>query len=504
MSQKSEINNILDSRHWMLNNNSSLVFTSLDWFTIALYVILLVWGWFSVCGACYDYNNPDLFSWSTNSGKQLVWILTSFVLAFICLLIEKHFYYNISYPLYVFMILLLLLTIFIAPETKGSRSWIPIGSVKLQPAEFSKFIVALTLAKYMDRFGSGIEKREDFKFAIGMIVLPILLILFQKETGSALVYVAFFLVLYREGMTGVVLFALFAFVIYFIVGIKFGTQLMYPAPVSEGELWVLLLSLVFTVGLVQVFCHDTNVVRRIVLYGGLTDLFAFLFAMFVLPFNVCIVFLIVNILTILYLVYISVASRLQSYWLITLFMIVSTAMFYMSNHIFEHVLQDHQRVRIAVLLGIKDDPRGAGYNVNQAKIAIGSGGFSGKGFLKGTQTKLKYVPEQDTDFIFCTVGEESGFIGSVGVLLVYLILIIRLIILSERQPDTHGRVYGYCVACILLFHLFVNVGMVLGMTPVIGIPLPFFSYGGSSLWGFTTLLFIFLRMDAERKMKIND
>ena len=233
-------------------------------------------------------------------------------------------------------------------------------------------------------------------------------------------------------------------------------------------------------------------------FGG--TLIGMLFSIFVIPFDVCYIMLGLCVLMIGYIIGVALYTRMIRYGLIALFAIVSTSFFYITDSLFEH-LDNHQRVRIEVLLGMKDDPRGAGYNVNQAKIAIGSGGLLGKGFLNGTQTKLRYVPEQHTDFIFCTVGEEEGFVGSAGVLIVYLLFIWRLIAVAERQTDTMGRVYGYCVLCIFLFHLFINVGMVLGLTPVIGIPLPFFSYGGSSLWGFTLLLFIFLRMDAERNLK---
>ena len=208
--------------------------------------------------------------------------------------------------------------------------------------------------------------------------------------------------------------------------------------------------------------------------------------------------IIANGLLVFYLLYLSLRERMMSYLLIALFTLGSIGFFYSTHFVLNNVLEPHQQTRIRVLLGLEDDPRGAGYNVIQAKIAIGSGGLKGKGFLNGTQTKLKYVPEQDTDFIFCTVGEEEGFIGCAVVLLLFLTLILRLLHLAERQPYTFGRVFGYCVLSIFLFHVFINVGMVLGLTPVIGIPLPFFSYGGSSLWGFTFLLFIFLRIDAGR------
>lgn len=481
--------------------SSKGIFLSIDWITILLYVILIVWGWFSVCGACYDFNNPDLFSWETNSGKQIVWGGTSLVLAAVLMLIEKRFYDTAAYVIYVAMMLLLIVTIFIAPDTKGSRSWLPIGSsVKIQPAEFAKFAVALALGKFMDKYGFSIRKTKDIGIAIALILFPMLLIIAQKETGSALVYCAFFLMLYREGMTGSLLFGGFACVVYFVVGMKFSEDYIADMPVSIGEFTVLLLTMIFTIGMIWVYCQNLKAVKIIsyICFGG--TLLGMLFSTFVIPFDVCYIMLGLCILMIGYIIGLAVYTRLIRYGLIAFFAIISTSFFYITDSLFEH-LDNHQRVRIEVLLGMKDDPRGAGYNVNQAKIAIGSGGLFGKGFLNGTQTKLRYVPEQHTDFIFCTVGEEEGFIGSAGVLIVYLLFIWRLIALAERQTDTMGRVYGYCVLCIFLFHLFINVGMVLGLTPVIGIPLPFFSYGGSSLWGFTLLLFIFLRMDAERNLK---
>ena len=484
------------------DTNNKGIFTSLDWMTIGLYVVLLVWGWFSVCGACYDYHHPDLFSFSLNSGKQFVWILTSLLLAGALLLIEKRFYYKASMVVYVMMMLILLITIFLAPDTKGSRSWIPIGPVKLQPAEFAKFAVALAVGKFMERYGFRLSNFKDFLRVVLLFVLPMLLIIAQKETGTALVYLAFFLVLYREGMTGAFLFAAFMFIVYVVVGVKFGDETVTDMPVSKGEAWVLFLSLASTLFLTWRYCKDIGSFPRLAAISLGFVLAAYLFSAYVIPFNFCIVQLIVNACVLIYLFVEYAITRSYKYLLIILFLIASTVVYYACDYVFSHkLLPSHQQTRIEVLLGKNDDVKNAGYNVNQAKIAIGSGGLSGKGFLKGTQTKLKYVPEQETDFIFCTIGEEEGFLGSAGVLLVYLLFILRLIVLAERQPDTWGRVYGYSVLCIFLFHLFVNIGMVLGLTPVIGIPLPFFSYGGSSLWGFTILLFIFLRMDAERNFK---
>ena len=476
------------------------IFLSIDWATILLYVILIGWGWASVCGACYDFNQPDLFAWETNSGKQIVWAITSLVLAAVLLLIEKRFYDTAAYVIYGSMMLLLAVTIVIAPDTKGSRSWLPIGPVKLQPAEFAKFAVALALGKLMDQYGFSIKKMKDIGIAIGLIVFPMLLIIAQKETGSALVYFAFFLMLYREGMTGSLLFCGFACVVYFVVGMKFSQDYITNMPVSIGEFSVLLLAMIFSIGLVLVYCHNWMAVKIMAASCLGSTLLALLFSIYVIPFDICYIMLGVCVLMIGYIIGLAVYTHLYRYVLIASFALLSTSFFYITDTLFQH-LDNHQRVRIEVLLGMKDDPKGAGYNVNQAKIAIGSGGLWGKGFLNGTQTKLKYVPEQHTDFIFCTVGEEGGFVGSALLLITYLLFIWRLIYVAERQTDTMGRVYGYCVLCIFLFHLFINVGMVLGLTPGIGIPLPFFSYGGSSLWGFTLLLFIFLRMDAERNLK---
>ncbi len=485
----------------MIEENNKSIFKSIDWLTILFYVILITWGWFSVCGASYDFQSPNVFGFDSNSGKQLVWCATSLCLGGMLLMIEKRFFDTSAYFIYVMMILLLIVTIVIAPDTKGSRSWIPLGPVKLQPAEFAKFSVALALGKFMERYGFSIHNLKDFFKCVGLIMLPMVLIVCQKETGSALVYLVFFLVLYREGMTGAFLFTAFAMVVYFVVGVRFENEYISDMPTCIGEFVVLLLAMIFTIGMTWTVAGNPKAARLMAYVGLGTTLLAYMFSAYVIPFDVCYVLLALDILMILYLLGLSIYTRIYKYFLITAFAMASTGIFYACDYVLENVMQEHQRTRIQVLFGLKDDIKGAGYNVNQAKIAIGSGGILGKGFLNGTQTKLKYVPEQDTDFIFCTVGEEEGFVGSAGVLLVYLFFIWRLIVLAERQPDTLGRVYGYSVTCIFLFHLFINVGMVLGLTPVIGIPLPFFSYGGSSLWGFTLLLFIFLRMDAERNVK---
>ena len=430
------------------------IWKSLDWVTICVYLILIAFGWFSVCGASYDYGDRDFWDFSTRAGKQLVWIICSFGLGFVLLMLEDSVYDMFAYLIYIALAILLVVTIFIAPDTKGSRSWLVMGPVSLQPAEFAKFATALALAKYMNSYSFTMKNWKNILMMVFLILFPMILIILQRETGSALVYTAFFLVLYREGMPGVVLFSGVCAVVYFVVGIRFDQVFIADTPTPIGEFAVLSMVLLSAAGMVWVYKKKWEPVRNILLVTIGVLLIAYFISEYVTPFNLVWVQWGLCMLVVGYLIFLSLSERHLSYFLIGMF-------------------------------------------------AIGSGGLTGKGFLNGTQTKLKYVPEQDTDFIFCTVGEEEGFIGSTAVLLLFLILILRLIAVAERQPSTFGRVYGYSVVSIFLFHLFINVGMVLGLTPVIGIPLPFFSYGGSSLWGFTILLFIFLRIDAGRKKRLS-
>ena len=477
----------------------SSVWRTVDWFTIVLYVILVACGWFSVCGASYDYGEPDFLDFTTRSGRQLMWIGCSLGLGFVLLMLEDRLYDTYAYLVYGILLLLLFGTIFNPNEIKGSRSWIVLGPVSLQPAEFAKFATALALSKYIGEYTFSMARYRHLLTCFALFLVPMVLIVCQKETGSALVYLAFFLVLYREGMTGSVLFAGICMIVYFVVGIRFSAELMPDECTSWGEYAVLALILLFSTSLVSAYCHNRQAVRYLLSIGGGLMLCALLFSLYVIPFDVTVVQLAVCGGMVVYLLYLFLRERLVNYLYIVLFAIGSAGFFQSADYVFNEVLEPHQQIRIKVLLGMEDDPTGAGYNVNQSKIAIGSGGFLGKGFLNGTQTKLKYVPEQDTDFIFCTVGEEQGFVGASAVIALFTLLILRLIHLAERQTTRFGRVYGYSVLSIFFFHLFVNVGMVLGITPVIGIPLPFFSYGGSSLWGFTILLFVFLRIDAARE-----
>ena len=480
-----------------VDRRQNSVLRSLDWWTILLYIALLSFGWISVCGASYSFEEPDIFSLSTRSGMQILWIGTSIVLGFVIVMLDDRFYDTFAYIFYILLVLLLFATIFNPHSIKGSRSWLVLGPLRLQPAEFAKFATALALAKFMSAYDYSIAKTKHFATSLGIMLLPMICIVLQRETGSALVYLSFFLMFYREGMPGSILFTGVAMVIYFVVGIRYAEVYFGETTVSIGKFSVMLLIQLFSIGMVWVYANKQTALRLLLACIGVTIV---LLCMLLLPFNIVYVQVAMTVALIFYLIWEGLGTRLRSYYFIALFALGSALFFYGADFIMNNVMEPHQRSRINVLLGLDEDLRGAGYNVHQSEIAIGSGGLEGKGFLNGTQTKLKFVPEQDTDFIFCTVGEEEGFVGSASVLILFLLLILRLIHLAERQPFAFGRIYGYCVLSIFLFHVFINVGMVLGLTPVIGIPLPFFSYGGSSLWGFTLLLFIFLRLDASRNL----
>lgn len=477
------------------------ILRSLDWWTIAIYVALLVFGWISVCGASYTYGETDIFSLSTRSGMQIIWIGTSIALGFVILMMDDRFFDTFAYIIYAALLLLLFITIFNPHEIKGSRSWLVLGPLRLQPAEFAKFATALAVAKLMSTYGFTMHNWKHFAAALAVVFTPMLFIVMQKETGSALVYLSFFLMFYREGMPGSILFTGVAMVIYFVAGIKYEDVMLWQTPTSVGKFVVLLLVQAFTLSMVWVYQKEQR--RQVLILGlyclGLT-IGALLFSEFVIRFDITWVQLLLTAIVVGYLIVQFLRTHFTTFLYIMAFALGSVVFFYSADYVLNDVMEPHQRVRINVLLGLDEDLAGAGYNVHQSEIAIGSGGLKGKGFLNGTQTKLKFVPEQDTDFIFCTVGEEEGFVGSAAVLLLFLALILRLIHLAERQPFKFSRIYGYCVLSIFLFHVFINVGMVLGLTPVIGIPLPFFSYGGSSLWGFTILLSIFLRLDAGREL----
>ncbi len=470
----------------------------LDWLTLLIVLVIMICGWFSICGASADLENPQLFSFATRPGKQMVWILCSLALCAVVLFITQNFYNSYSYLIYVAFLVLLLVTIFVASDTKGSRSWLHLGPVSLQPAEFAKFATALALARYVDRYDFNPHDMGDLLKACAIFAAPMLLIVLQNETGSALVYVAFLLVLYREGMTGSVLFLGVCAVVFFILEIKFGVVELSGQPFKMGTWLVLTLIQLLESLIIWNMSKDRKLTFTVLGIGIGGMLLGLAVSSAIIPFKVTLLQSVLILITSIYIIFRAFKDIARHYMLAAAFGILAVGYLFSVDYAFNEILKPHQRTRINVILGLEEDLQGAGYNVNQSLIAIGSGGLWGKGFMKGTQTKLKYVPEQDTDFIFCTVGEEQGFKGSAFVLLLYLGLLMRLLYLSERQSSVFGRVYGYSVVCILFFHLFINIGMVLGITPVIGIPLPFFSYGGSSLWGFTILLAVFLRIDAER------
>lgn len=466
--------------------------------TIIYYLFFVLVGWLNIYAASYDLENATgLFDLSTRAGMQLIWMGTSFLLAFALLKIDAGFYETYAFLFYLIGILLLIVTLIVAQEINGSRSWLILGPVRLQPAEFMKFIIALALAKVFNLYGFRLMEPKNLLLVGSIILLPVILVIAQSETGTALVYLSFILVLYREGLPGSFLFVGIAAILYFILGIRFSDSQV--GALSQGEFVTVLLIIVFSAAMVWSYIKRMNTAVILLLSVGAIFLLAFLVSLFSVPVDWGVVAIVALSYAALYLLYHFIRFRKTTYFYIFLFLVGSFVFLESVEYVFYDVLQPHQQMRIKVTLGMEQDLSGAGYHVGQSKIAIGSGGLTGKGFLNGTQTKLKYVPEQDTDFIFCTIGEEHGFIGSAIVLLLLTAFVLRLFRLAERQTTVFGRTYGYGVASVFLFHIIINIGMVIGIMPVIGIPLPFFSYGGSSLWGFTILLFIFLRIDKSRK-----
>lgn len=466
--------------------------------TVIFYLLFVLLGWLNIYAASFDLENAaGLFDLSTRAGMQLVWIGTSFLLAFALLKIDTAFYETYAFLFYLIGILLLVVTLLVAQEINGSRSWLIIGPVRLQPAEFMKFIIALALAKVFNSYTFRLMERKNLLLISCIILLPVILVVAQSETGTALVYLSFMLVLYREGLPGGFLFMGIAAIIYFILGIRFSDTQM--GALSVGEFVTVILIIIFSTAMIWNYVKRLNTSLILLLSVAVIFLLAFVASFFSVKIDWGMIAIIALTFTALYLLFHFFRYRIRTYLYIFLFLIGSFAFLESAEYVFYDVLQPHQQMRIKVTLGMEQDLSGAGYHVGQSKIAIGSGGLTGKGFLNGTQTKLKYVPEQDTDFIFCTIGEEHGFIGSTIALLLMMIFVLRLLRLAERQATVFGRTYGYGVASVFLFHMVVNIGMVIGIMPVIGIPLPFFSYGGSSLWGFTILLFIFLRIDKSRK-----
>ncbi len=409
------------------------IFENIDWLLVGLYLVFVLMGWINIYAAVYNDEHKNIYDLTQNYGRQLLWIGTSLLIGLAILVIDGKFYAAFSFPIYLVVMFILLVVLVIARDVQGARSWIEIGSFKLQPSEFAKFATNMALAKYLSSLGIRMEDMKTKVTAGLIILLPMAMVLLQNDTGSALVFISFIFVLYREGLSQNVL------IFGFLAGVLFVLALMVPNTILLGVI------------------------------GG------------------------VGILA-----YLLMRKTRKNLFVILTITALSAGVVFSVDYAFNKILQQHQRERIEVLLGKRSDPKGAGYNVNQSLIAIGSGGLSGKGFLQGTQTKYDFVPEQSTDFIFCTVGEEWGFIGTSVVILLFLGLLYRIIFIAERQRSQYTRIYAYGVASIIFFHLMINVGMAIGLAPVIGIPLPFFSYGGSSLWGFTVLLFVLIKLDSYR------
>lgn len=459
----------------------------LDWPTVILYLTLMIMGWFNIYAAVFSEEHISIFDTSQRYGMQLIWIIMAIGIATVIMLIDSRFYVVFANYFYIFIIIVLVFVVFFGVEVNASKSWIQLGGVRIQPAEFAKFATALALAKYMSSYGFKLKSAGSYIKTALLVFLPVTLILMQNDAGTALVYSSFVFVFYREGMPHWVM-GMFAFFIGLFIAVLLFNKLI-----------VLIGVIVITIVLFAILSRKIQDVVRLAF--GLFGMIAILYgASEFFNLNISAYYIVlapVGIIIPVALVY-SFLNKAK-YVLFLLFFLVSTTLFSFSvDYIFHNVLDVHHRDRINDLLGIDTDPLGWGYNVNQSKIAIGSGGFSGKGFLQGTQTKFNFVPEQSTDFIFCTVGEEWGFVGSVVVLGLFLALLLRIVKIAERQKEEFTRIYAYGVVSILFFHIGINVAMTIGLFPVIGIPLPFFSSGGSSLWSFTILLFILLKLDSSR------
>ncbi len=463
------------------------IWLNLDWISVILYLTLVLLGWINIYAAVYSDEHQSILDMGQRYGKQLIWIIAGVVLAIMVLTVDSKFYAAFAYHIYGITIFLLVSVLIFGKEVNGARAWFEFGNVALQPAELGKFATNLAIAKVLSQFDFKIQKPKSYAILGLLIGLPAVLIILQNDTGSALVFAVFVLVFFREGLSGMVLFWGFAAGMLFILALV----------LDQFKLLIFLLSIsVAAYGVlrqgIKEFLFGTFIIVGIF---GLIFLVNMLVGLGGSLFQLLIITTLIT--AALFFVY-GIYYHIKEVWRIFLFFIFAIGISMSVNYFYKNVLIAHQRDRIDEVLGIKTDKLGAGYNVNQSKIAIGSGGLLGKGFLKGTQTKYNFVPEQSTDFIFCTVGEEWGFAGSTFVVGLFLFLLIRLVTLAERQRSQFSRVYGYGVACILFFHIAINLSMTIGLAPVIGIPLPFFSYGGSSLWAFTILLFIFLRLDASR------
>jgi rod shape determining protein RodA len=468
-------------------NRSVNIWARLDKTTIVIFLLLVIIGWFNIYAAVYNEEHSRIIDLSQRYGKQFVWILATFVIAVFVVVTDSRFYSFFAYFIYGFFLFLLLLVLFVGEYVHGARSWFQFGSFSLQPSEFAKIGTALALAAYLNVSRHDLGKLKVFMISVAIIMMPALLIVLQPDMGSAVVFLGFFLVLYREGMSPYILISGFLMLILFFFTLLFNNTLLSLGLVLSA----LILSCIVTRKWKTCLSALGIITGITLLVYGINSLVSGSLR------NEHIVLISVLLSGFIFAVYFYNKKAIASLT-IYLFLIGSLAYVNSVNIAFNKLMKPHQKERVEILLGIKSDPHGTGYNVNQSIISIGSGGFSGKGYLKGTQTKFKFVPAQSTDFIFCTIGEEWGFMGAFVVIVLYVMLLIRLIILAERQRSAFSRIYGYGVVSVFFVHIFINIGMTIGLVPVIGIPLPFLSYGGSSLWAFTILLFIFLRLDASR------
>jgi rod shape determining protein RodA len=444
-------------------------------------------GWISIYAAVYNDEHSGLLDMSQRYGKQFIWIIASLVIAVFIVIIDNRFYFFFSWFIYGACMLLLILVLLVGKEINGARSWFEFGGFSLQPSELAKFGTALALASYLNNKRQELTRLNVIVPASAIIIFPALLTGLQPDMGSSVVYFSLFIVLFREGMSPYI----------FVSGLLM--VLLFFLTLLTNNLYLTITLICIAIVLVWFSTRKW----KLIFFGSFIFIF-FVSLLYILDHfvfkaigNELVIFIALVLSGAVYSLYVY-NKRAISVLIIYLFLIGSIIFVNSVDYTFNNILPTHQKDRVNILLGLKSDPHGTGYNVNQSIISIGSGGFLGKGFLQGTQTKFKFVPKQSSDFIFCTIGEEWGFLGSAIVIGIYLFLLLRLIKLAERQRSDFSRIYGYCVASILFTHIFLNIGMAVGLVPVIGIPLPFLSYGGSSLWGFTILLFIFLRLDASR------
>ncbi len=463
---------------------SNNILARLDWVTVILWLAMMIMGWLNIYAAVYNEQHTSIFDMSQRYGKQLIFIIAAIILAVMVMVTDNKLWFFFAWFIYGFFILLLILVLVIGKEINGARAWFGVGAFSIQPSEFAKFATGLALASYLNSKRQLLGIREMIA-ATAIIIAPVLLIAVQPDMGSVVTYFAFFVVLYREGMSIWVFITAILAVALFLL-----TLILGNLPVAIGLLVVAAIALLVTSG----YLLTLKAAAVMAVTGGM----AFLIGNYILDLDTVLIIVLAVFLAGVVYAWFIYRLRMVNQAIIYAFLLGGLLYLFTVDYAFHEVLKPHQQTRINIMLGMEDDPFGEGYNLNQSLISIGSGGFAGKGYLNGTQTKFKFVPEQSTDFIFCTVGEEWGFIGSTVVTGLFVWLLLRLMMMAERQRTTFVRAYGSGVFGLFLVHFFVNIGMTIGVMPVIGIPLPFFSYGGSSLWGFTMLLFIFLRLDAGR------